>query len=196
MNVEELVESATANTIIEAAAANSVFWTDDRVLRAIAQNEFGVQGVCTLSLVKEMEAASKLSEKDAEKIYYFLAKEYYRLTPIDQGTLWQAYVSDVEGLLPFRKVLNQLNYSGHNEAYIFTISVDTIRRLYLESVDPVRLDYLVIVLDSFNKTRPREKVARGFMNASKGALRLLPIQRKAFETIVSAWGAGTPSLKP
>ena len=178
------------DTILIASESGNLIYSDDAYLRAVAKNDFNVEGIWTQPLLMQSVKQDILEREKYNEIIVKLICSNYHYISIDEHIIIEAAKqAKWVPLYPYTKVIKILNGSSSDEFSAINIVANCIYDFWKQPILPFNRDNLIdSLLNELTISRNRMKTIEKLKKILKVKLQLLPIIELNVNQLISLWG--------
>jgi len=185
-----LGRSATA-AILVARSRGTLLYSDDLGLRAVARNDWQVEGCWTQAILARLHESSAISEDEYHEAVVKLAIGNYHFVSINSGDLlWVLRRDDLKASHTVAHMLGLLGGPECSEETAVPIVADCIRAVWLENI---LFDEKLAILDLAMACLTKGRMVGGIVERLKAALRtrfaLFPLAIPVIFRSIDLWAS-------
>lgn len=188
-NLKKAIGSSFVDTMLIASEPGVLLFSDDEVLRALAKNELGVDGVWTQLAINKCLNNNIIDNDKYNKVIIKLVCSHYYHTMIDKEVIMEA--ARQSKWLPGRSyaaTVRALRGSITSDASAINVAVGFLYDLFLQPILPYQKEYLVLYLiDQLILDRNPLKALKQLRSGIGRRFRLYPLAESVLLSIIEAW---------
>ena len=186
--LEKLLGKSFHDTVLLASETDKLLWSDDSMLRLLAEKEYNAGGIWTQIVLMKCQELNKLDNSAYQKKVIHLVLSNYRHTAINGDTLIEAARESKWQLdLPLDQILKTLSGKYCDEDSAIGVAVNFVYHLWQNPFIPYSRTIIFAVLDAITEERNRQAVLDKFMWAINSKFSLLPFEKEKTEETVQMW---------
>jgi hypothetical protein len=185
----ELLGKESFDTVLVAREAGRLLFSDDQRLRALASQEFGVDGVWTQPILMVGVDEGIVEAESHAKSLIRLVCAGYRLVSIDARTLLEAAkLANWRVTHPYDRVVDQLGGDFCDGESAIVVAVQFLFELWSTAISPMTSDYLVLRLfDALKRGRRLVLMVGKLEKMIRQRFFLVPFAGQQFLRVLRAW---------
>ena len=185
----DLIGKESFDTILVASDAGRLLFSDDQRLRAVAKQEFGVDGVWTQPVMMAGVGKGIIEQDNYAKAVIRLVCSGYRLVSLDARTLIEAArIAEWRVAYPYDRVVDALGGDLCDENSAIGVAVQFLYELWNNTISPSATDYLMLrLLDALKRERHLESMVDKMGRGLRQRFLLIPAGGEYFLRVLAAW---------